>query len=179
MSSPPHGPSAEPKDGLASKNWLRGKFQIETSSSFRKSFGNRFYFVGGKRVMAPEVGLEPTTSRLTAACSTIELLWTTVAGAEPSDAISKASKGFCIIYSYTPPPTCSRARPGTRQWPWLQSAPRPKNCLNPGIWSRSHVPSGERIHRGSQTFIGSRLGNSFCAGGVARIRASLNSPPLG
>src|SRR6185436_9375428 len=25
--------------------------------------------------MAPEVGLEPTTPRLTAACSTIELLW--------------------------------------------------------------------------------------------------------
>ena len=25
--------------------------------------------------MAPEVGLEPTTTRLTAACSTIELLW--------------------------------------------------------------------------------------------------------
>jgi hypothetical protein len=25
--------------------------------------------------MAPEVGLEPTTSRLTAGCSTIELLW--------------------------------------------------------------------------------------------------------
>lgn len=25
--------------------------------------------------MAPEVGLEPTTLRLTAACSTIELLW--------------------------------------------------------------------------------------------------------
>ena len=28
----------------------------------------------GKK-MAPEVGLEPTTPRLTAACSTIELLW--------------------------------------------------------------------------------------------------------
>ena len=25
--------------------------------------------------MAPEVGLEPTTDRLTADCSTIELLW--------------------------------------------------------------------------------------------------------
>jgi hypothetical protein len=25
--------------------------------------------------MAPEVGLEPTTNRLTADCSTIELLW--------------------------------------------------------------------------------------------------------
>src|SRR5882724_7109173 len=25
--------------------------------------------------LAPEVGLEPTTTRLTAACSTIELLW--------------------------------------------------------------------------------------------------------
>lgn len=29
----------------------------------------------GGRGMAPEVGLEPTTTRLTAACSTIELLW--------------------------------------------------------------------------------------------------------
>lgn len=28
-----------------------------------------------EREMAPEVGLEPTTTRLTAACSTIELLW--------------------------------------------------------------------------------------------------------
>jgi hypothetical protein len=28
--------------------------------------------------MAPEVGLEPTTTRLTAACSTIELLWNPV-----------------------------------------------------------------------------------------------------
>ena len=27
------------------------------------------------RKMAPEVGLEPTTHRLTADCSTIELLW--------------------------------------------------------------------------------------------------------
>ena len=30
--------------------------------------------------MAPEVGLEPTTTRLTAACSTIELLWNTNGG---------------------------------------------------------------------------------------------------
>ncbi len=30
--------------------------------------------------MAPEVGLEPTTLRLTAACSTIELLWITEKG---------------------------------------------------------------------------------------------------
>ena len=28
-----------------------------------------------ENIMAPEVGLEPTTTRLTAACSTIELLW--------------------------------------------------------------------------------------------------------
>lgn len=27
------------------------------------------------QTLAPEVGLEPTTTRLTAACSTIELLW--------------------------------------------------------------------------------------------------------
>ncbi len=30
--------------------------------------------------MAPEVGLEPTPLRLTAACSTIELLWITEKG---------------------------------------------------------------------------------------------------
>ena len=30
--------------------------------------------------MAPEVGLEPTTTRLTAACSTIELLWNSESG---------------------------------------------------------------------------------------------------
>lgn len=29
----------------------------------------------GEGKVAPEVGLEPTTTRLTAACSTIELLW--------------------------------------------------------------------------------------------------------
>ncbi len=30
--------------------------------------------------MAPKVGLEPTTTRLTAACSTIELLWNSGTG---------------------------------------------------------------------------------------------------
>ena len=29
----------------------------------------------GAKIMAPEEGLEPSTTRLTAACSTIELLW--------------------------------------------------------------------------------------------------------
>ena len=33
------------------------------------------YKRGVKNKMAPEVGLEPTTDRLTVDCSTIELLW--------------------------------------------------------------------------------------------------------
>lgn len=51
--------------------------------------------------MAPEVGLEPTTPRLTAACSTIELLWIPVAGADGNDRVSVASKSFSRILCQT------------------------------------------------------------------------------
>ena len=47
--------------------------------------------------MAPKVGLEPTTHRLTADCSTIELLWNQVAYAlsrVTEDNFSKCSE-FC------------------------------------------------------------------------------------
>lgn len=47
--------------------------------------------------MAPEVGLEPTTTRLTAACSTIELLWNSATGAQRSGAFSEPSKGFLFF----------------------------------------------------------------------------------
>jgi hypothetical protein len=47
--------------------------------------------------VAPEVGLEPTTTRLTAACSTIELLWIPVAGADGNYRVSVASKAFSRI----------------------------------------------------------------------------------
>jgi len=47
--------------------------------------------------MAPEVGLEPTTPRLTAACSTIELLWNSATGAQRSGAFSVPSKGFLLF----------------------------------------------------------------------------------
>src|SRR6185503_6879440 len=43
--------------------------------------------------MAPEVGLEPTTPRLTAACSTIELLWNPK-GAQSTDRLRRASIVF-------------------------------------------------------------------------------------
>src|ERR1700739_3658028 len=36
----------------------------------RRNIGSK-----GRKKLAPEVGFEPTTSRLTAGCSTIELLW--------------------------------------------------------------------------------------------------------
>src|SRR5260370_13437223 len=52
--------------------------------------------------MAPEVGLEPTTHRLTADCSTIELLW--------------IPKG-CVIYAAALPPS-------NRFFPAVALAPR-------------------------------------------------------
>jgi hypothetical protein len=47
--------------------------------------------------MAPEVGLEPTTTRLTAACSTIELLWNTNGGVIYKPA-STASISFVRLF---------------------------------------------------------------------------------
>jgi hypothetical protein len=45
-------------------------FGTKAGQPSRKADGRK-----GCRRLAPEVGLEPTTTRLTAACSTIELLW--------------------------------------------------------------------------------------------------------
>ena len=52
--------------------------------------------------LAPEVGLEPTTDRLTADSSTIELLWNALAGAEPSQPVSEPSKGFSGNHQSSP-----------------------------------------------------------------------------
>src|SRR6267154_2930614 len=52
-------------DPLCNQLWLREKARRTKKFGFGKE-------------MAPEVGLEPTTSRLTAARSTIELLWNSV-----------------------------------------------------------------------------------------------------
>src|SRR5579862_8101303 len=49
------------------------------------------------RKMAPEVGLEPTTHRLTADCSTIELLWNPN-GRAIYKPISRPSNGFVQRY---------------------------------------------------------------------------------
>ena len=48
--------------------------------------------------MAPKVGLEPTTDRLTADCSTIELLWMPN-GRAIYKAFGHASTDFTLIYS--------------------------------------------------------------------------------
>ena len=45
-----------------------------THSIFETAWG-AFVVLQRLKKLAPEVGLEPTTTRLTAACSTIELLW--------------------------------------------------------------------------------------------------------
>ncbi len=61
----------------------RHKTILDRDNSDGKSMLRRFY--AGKR-MAPQVGLEPTTLRLTAGCSAIELLRSVVAAEEPSTA---------------------------------------------------------------------------------------------
>ncbi len=53
--------------------------------------------------MAPEVGLEPTTDRLTADCSTIELLWNSASlserrCAQVSPEISKALPASSMVF---------------------------------------------------------------------------------
>ncbi len=56
----------------------RGPTQVLPQSGPFVGFGKSNSLTGNDRWlggMAPEVGLEPTTTRLTAACSTIELLW--------------------------------------------------------------------------------------------------------
>ena len=50
--------------------------------------------------MAPEVGLEPTTTRLTAACSTIELLWNTDPGLDLESPLISASRPRELIPSF-------------------------------------------------------------------------------
>ena len=72
--------------------------------------------------VAPEVGLEPTTTRLTAACSTIELLWIPVAGADGNDRVSVASKSFSRIL-------CQIVRN-----PWAGSSPEPTLPLCPRVF---------------------------------------------
>jgi hypothetical protein len=66
--------------------------------------------------LAPEVGLEPTTHRLTADCSTIELLWNALAGAEPSETVSDPSKGFSSNPRFRPvPPSPLLPKTGTAE----------------------------------------------------------------
>ena len=48
--------------------------------------------------MAPEEGLEPSTPRLTAACSTIELLWIPKADAHFSRATPDRQQGFALLF---------------------------------------------------------------------------------
>src|SRR5437773_7387102 len=61
----------------ASNNWNSGRF--ERLRFLTALSGSRYLKPPAlpevADLLAPEVGLEPTTTRLTAACSTIELLW--------------------------------------------------------------------------------------------------------
>ena len=48
--------------------------------------------------MAPEVGLEPTTTRLTAACSTIELLWNSKRRRETKRQLAERQLVFLTVF---------------------------------------------------------------------------------
>src|SRR5262245_6441714 len=84
------------------QKWRRGKQRAKTtdsgSSQLLKTLPHMW------KELAPKVGLEPTTTRLTAACSTIELLWN-----PKSDGIYKSTSGASIGFTnHRPQPPCRR-----------------------------------------------------------------------
>src|SRR5260370_8515256 len=84
--------------------------------------------------MAPEVGLEPTTHRLTADCSTIELLWIPKGGVIYAAALP-ASNRFCPAVALAPR-TIERAARGLHDS--LDRRPAPQARLAPaGINAQS------------------------------------------
>jgi hypothetical protein len=80
-------PVVTPKDCECHGSPIRGDQDNRRDNSNKKSTLRRFY--AGKR-MAPQVGLEPTTLRLTAGCSAIELL-RSVGKREPNPRFLSAS----------------------------------------------------------------------------------------
>jgi hypothetical protein len=66
-----------------------GKLAVSRQFGFQKAFGNQAVNQRGETVrrkfLAPQVGLEPTTLRLTAECSTIELLRSNTGGLSSLD----------------------------------------------------------------------------------------------
>src|SRR5436305_16344 len=69
--------------------------------------------------MAPEVGLEPTTSRLTAARSTIELLWIPNGRAIYNVLVKSVKLNLSVRFAWglTPPPEIADSTSPGRRWP--------------------------------------------------------------
>ena len=85
--------------------------------------------------LAPEAGLEPATRRLTAGCSTIELLW------NPNQAamyrpVLFASKGFC----YAIWRAAASALPTLAPWAIIRAAGRLHATLYPPATSAARLP---------------------------------------
>jgi hypothetical protein len=83
----------------------------------------------GQNEMAPKVGLEPTTDRLTADCSTIELLWMPVGLAIYKPPIM-ASTGFGQLFSHS---ACNSLQSTVYTWIIQGGWRKPMGAGNPAF----------------------------------------------